>query len=141
MVTIGSELRIELNGMINSYGKPLRFSYFNYYTNADSFDDDFDFILSGTSWTSGIVFPINNNKGSTEAILLEQGKILNNDTTAFIQGDFNTSGTFRIGIGSPIEGEFGLIPDTIQSYEINGEKVFKQIFLRRLTNDKLKGEP
>jgi hypothetical protein len=139
-MTIASELRIHVSDIINRYGKQVKFTYFDEQFDASDYDDSVDLLYSGTTWASGLVFPIKANRGSVEATLLEQGKILNNDTKLYITGDINTSGTFRIGLGSPTVSEYSLIPDTVQAQEIGGVKVYKLLYLRRLPIGSLIGE-
>ncbi len=96
------------------YGEQIRFRYFNVGYGAGSYyDDDVQLSISGNDfWTSGIVLPINGGRGSSDAVLLEQGKILMEDTKLYVDGSINTSGTWKIGLGSngvgspvPITGE------------------------------------
>ena len=140
MSSVGTNLREDVRQLLSEYGKIVKFTYLNSYENEDSYDDDIDLFTSGTTWTSGLVFPINGEKGSNEAALLEQGKILNNDLNLYVLGNINTSGIWRIGIGSPAIGEWAPIPNFVQSYEVGGEIVYKQIFIRKLTQDKYIGE-
>ena len=70
------------------YGEQIRFRYFNVGYGAGSYyDDDVDLTISGNDfWTSGVQLPISNARGSSDAVLLEQGKILMSDTKLYIDG-------------------------------------------------------
>ena len=129
---IGSQLREDIKSLINRYGKVVRFTYFSTQDNDSSYDDSIDLIYNNTTWTSGLVFPINTSDGSSEATLIEQGRLLNNDTTLYVLGNINTSGTFRVGFGSPVESEYSLIENFVTAYEVGNIIVYKKLFLRRL---------
>lgn len=142
---LGNELRVDLNQFIKSYGKIFRIRYYEEQHDKGDYDDQPTLIKSGTDiYTSGLIFPINANRGSTEYSLLEQGKVLTNDSTAFFTGNvnFESSDQIKIGVGSPVStgSEFMLIPNTINSYEVAGEIVYKKIFIRRLSTGKLPNE-
>lgn len=140
-MSLGTQLRENVRQIIQQGGKQVRFVYFNVQDNISEYDDSVDLMQSGNDlWTSGLVFPIKGTYGSTEATLLEQGKLLSNDTKLFILGDVNTSGTFRVGIGSPIISEYALIEDFVNAYEAGGDIVYKKLFLRRLPTGSLIGE-
>lgn len=141
----GIELRTDLNQFINQYGKIFRIRYFDEQHDDADYDDQPALLKSGADiYVSGLIFPIAGARGSREYTLLEQGKILTDDSTAFFTGDvnFESADQIKIGIGSPVStgSEFMLIPNTINSYEVAGEIVYKKIFIRRLTTGKLPGE-
>ena len=130
------------------YGAQIRFRYFNTAYIGSYYDDDITLTISGGDfWTSGVVLPISNSRGSSDAVLLEQGRILNNDTKLYIAGDINTSGTWKLGLGSngtgspvPITGEYSLLSEGTMKWDVNATPILKKLFIRRLTTGSLIGE-
>jgi hypothetical protein len=122
------------------YGQQLRIKYYNTFFTGD-YDDDITLTQSGTDlWISGVILPINQSRGSNDAMLLEQGKLFTNDTKLYIEGTVNTSGTIKIGLGSPVYGEYSLLSDGVIKYTVNQVDILKKIYLRFLTNGSLIGE-
>ena len=131
------------------YGEQIRFRYFNVGYGAGSYyDDDVTLTISGNDfWTSGVVLPISNSRGSSDAVLLEQGKILMSDTKLYIDGSINTSGTWKLGLGSngtgspvPITGEYSLLSEGIMKWDVNATPILKKIFIRKLLTGSFIGE-
>jgi hypothetical protein len=131
-----------VNGVLEAlkYGQQIRMRYFNEF-NINEYDDDVKLTQSGTDyWTSGVVLPISQGRGSDDAILLQQGNLLTNDTKLYIQGDVNTSGVLRVGLGSPITGEYSILSDGVIKYTVNQVDVLKKVYLRVLLTGSLMGE-
>jgi len=131
------------------YGQQLRIRYFNTGWGAGSYyDDDVSLTISGNDfWTSGVILPISNSRGSSDAVLLEQGKILMNDTKLYIDGSINTSGTWKLGLGSngtgspvPITGEYSLLSEGIMKWDVNATPILKKLYIRKLLTGSLVGE-
>ena len=127
------------------FGKLCRIKYYNTSWGAGSYyDDDVTLTQSGSNlWCSGVVLPISNTKGSSDAILVEQGKLLTNDTKLYITGTINTSGIIKIGLGSytNMSGcEYSLLGDGVMKYEVNNTDILKKVYVRRLTTGSLTGE-
>ena len=123
------------------FGQKIRIKYYNSYYSDDSYDDDISLLQSGTDyWCSGVILPLNGERGSSDAVLLEQGRILNNDTKLYIQGDVSTSGLIKIGLGSPIEGEFSLLSEGVSKWSVNQTPILKKLYIRRLLTGSLMGE-
>lgn len=124
------------------YGERCRFRYFSVSYGAGSYyDDDVTLTKSGNDlWVSGLHFPLNVKDGSTESFLVEQGRLLNNDTKLYIRGDIESSKLMKIGLGSPIRHEYSIIPDGINEPKLNGEGVYKKLFIRVLPTGSIKGE-
>jgi len=142
MVTAAS-LRTDVQKFINEGGLKVRFRYFSVSGGSASYDDDVVLTQSGTDyWTSGLFHPVGTgNERSSEAFLVEQGKLLNNDSKLYVLGDVNTSGTFKVQIGSPTsKGEFSLISDGVVRWDIGGVAVYQKLFIRYLTNGSILGE-
>jgi len=135
------------NGVLEAlkFGQQLRIKYYNVGFGAGSYyDDDVQLTQSGADyWISGVVLPISNTRGSSDAVLLEQGKILMNDTKLYIRGAINTSGTIKIGLGSytNMSGcEYSLLSEGVTKWDVNDTPILKKLFIRRLTNGSLMGE-
>jgi len=127
------------------FGQKIRIKYYDVGFGAGSYyDDDVTLTQSGSNlWISGVVLPINNARGSSDAVLLEQGKILMDDTKLYIEGDVNTSGTIKIGLGSGIGsplGEYSLLSEGVTKWNVNQAPILKKLFVRALTNGSLIGE-
>ncbi len=109
-------------------------------------DDETTLTQVGTDiWTSGIVLPINARQGSHDSVLLEQGKLINEDLKLFVNGSLLITGSERlvtIAIGSPPPADrtFTTIPDGTIRAEIEGTPVYKKVFLTRLTTGSLVGQ-
>lgn len=130
----------DFTGIISN-GTRIRFRYFTGSITAGSFDDTITLYQSGTDfYTSGLVLSLSNLKGSKDAMLIEAGQLLTNDVKCFILGNVQTSGIFRIGIGSPTGLEYSTVPEGILESDINNVSVFKKLYLRVLTNGSLMGE-
>lgn len=127
------------------FGKLIRIKYYNTGWGAGSYyDDDVTLTQSGNDlWTSGVVLPISNARGSSDAVMLEQGKILMNDSKVYVAGDVPTSGTIKIGLGSFTNmsgAEYSLLSEGIMKWEVNATDILKKLYVRRLTNGSLVGE-
>jgi len=124
------------------FGQQLRIKYYNVGFGAGSYyDDDVSYSQSGTNyWISGIVLPISNARGSSDAVLLEQGKITTNDTKLYLEGSVDTSGTIKIGLGSPIQDEYSLLSEGVTKWDVNQVPVLKKLYITRLTNGSFVGE-
>lgn len=139
MVT-ASELKTDVKGILEN-GEQVRFRYFNPSGANSGFDDDVALTKSGTDvYTSGLYFPIKNQGGAVNNFLGEQGKITNADMRLFVVGDINVSGIWKVGLGSPQGREFAQIENGVRSYDIEGQSVYKEIYLRHLTTGSLVGE-
>jgi len=123
------------------FGKKVRIKYYNTNVLEDGYDDDVILTQSGNDyWISGVILPITNSRGSNDAVLLEQGKILTNDTKIYIEGTVPTSGVIKIGLGSPVEYEYSLLSEGVTKWEVNNTDILKKLYLRRLTTGNLLGE-
>jgi len=124
------------------FGQQIRIKYYGVGYGAGSYyDDDVTLTQSGTNfWTSGVILPISNGRGSSEAVLLEQGKLLINDTKLYIDGSINVSGTLKIGLGSPVTGEYSLLGEGVKQWSVNETSILKKLFIRKLITGSLVGE-
>lgn len=142
MDVTASGVRSDIVGIIGN-GAKVRFRYFNI-SGADSgYDDDVVLTQSGTDyWTSGLIQPLDRRFGSNDAMQLEQGKLLTDDKRLYVLGNVPTSGTFKIGIGSPtIENEYALIQNGVIEWPLgNNEGTYKKLYIRNLTTGSLMNE-
>lgn len=97
--------------------------------NTGSYDDETVSSLTGSNIISGLFFPVTSQQGSSEALLLEQGKLLTKDKVLYT-GSVNTSGNLLIEVGSKTGDWYTIIPDGIQTWEVNGSIIFNKMFLR-----------
>jgi len=127
-------LHLALNKLMDRAGVPIRMKYFTIDTGS-IYDDDVIYTQSGTDlWTSGIVLPIDTSRGSWDSILLEQGKIIENDTKLFCHGSLLFTGSefeIRVQIGSPVGEEYSMLDKTIK-VSTYGEPIYKKIFIRQI---------
>jgi len=106
-----------------------------------NYDDDVILAQSGTSlWMSGLVMPIKGKWGSSEALLLEQGKIKTSDKVLYIAGTQLTDGILKVGIGSPTIVEHFIVPDGVEIVPPTGSSVYKKLYCRVLPTGSLAGE-
>jgi hypothetical protein len=103
----------------------------NYTVSGNSYDDIIVQIVTGSSWLSGIEFPVRSKMGSDEALLLQQGKLLTQDKVLFLNGSavLNSSGLL-IGLGSPTPEYYTIISEGIKTYSVNNVKVYQKLYLR-----------
>ncbi|RLG00040.1 MAG: hypothetical protein DRN49_03535 [Thaumarchaeota archaeon] len=141
MVNVNA-LRNDIDNIIKEGGDQIRIRYFNISGASSAYDDDVVLTKSGNDvWTSGLIQPIDSQRGSNEAVLVEQGKLLNDDLKLYINGSINTSGAFKIGLGSPIREEYGLATEGgVTAWRVENDIVYKKIYLRRLATGSLMGE-
>lgn len=140
-MTYTTDFRNELNGIITSYGQIIRVKYYNESGAVANYDDDVVLTLSGTTWTSGLVQQIDQNRGSTDALLVQQGRLQTTDSILYVNGTLTTTQPFKIGLGSPVTGEFRVIEEGITpSPSIEGNVIYKKLYLRKLTNGSFIGE-
>lgn len=140
-MTIVSDFQAGVNEALK-FGQICRIKYYNVGYGAGSYyDDDVSLTQSGAEyWISGVVLPINGTRGSSDSVLLEQGKILTEDTKLYIDGTINTSGTIKVGLGSPVAGEYSLLSEGVTKWSVNDTSVLKKLYIRRLTNGSFIGE-
>ena len=124
-------------------GTPIRIQSFSI-TIGSVYDDAGALTKIGADlWTSGIVLPIDQRRGSFDSVLVEQGKLINEDIRLFVNGSLAITGSeiqVTIGIGSPPREVFTTIPDGTIRTEIEGVPVYKKVFLSRLPIGSLIGQ-
>ncbi len=120
--------------MIDRAGTPLKVQYFTS-TIGSVYDDDTTWAQSGTDlWTSGIVLPLSHQRGSSDSILLEQGKLINDDKKLFIHGSLVLTGsemTITIQSGSPLGENFTMLDSSIR-VDVSNTAIYRKVFMRRI---------
>ena len=142
MSNVGSDFKEGLNEVLK-YGEVVRIRYFNPSAGAGSYyDDNVALTVSGNLWVSGVVLPIDQSRGSSDATLVEQGKLLTTDTKLYIDGLIDTSGTLRIGFpsGTPPTNEYSILNAGVISWSVNAEDIVNKVYLRVLPTGSLVGE-
>lgn len=136
-MTVANRFSSGFLSLLNKAGNQIRVQYYDM-----SFDDVYDeaenensYILSGTLWTSGIILPLNNRRGSEDAVLVEQGKLQEKDKKLFVNGSMAFSGedqVVKVMIGSPSGDVYSTIPLGGIKYDVLGVDIYKKQYLRFL---------
>ena len=133
---IQSNLVTGFNRIVELGGTQLRVRYFNI-TPGSVYDDEVTLSKSGTDlWTSGVIQSLNTRQGSSDSVLLQQGKVIDSDKKIYVDGDLPFNGASQsvdIQIGSPTGELYTTIPDGGVVKEVEGLNVYKKQFIRRLT--------
>lgn len=142
-MTIVSDFQTGVSEAI-TFGQPIRIKYFNIIINGSYYDDDVSLTQSGSNyWTSGVILPLSETRGSSDSVLMEQGKLLTGDLKLYVDGSVPTSGLLKIGLGSytNMSGcEYSLLSEGITKWDVNATAILKKLYIRKLTNGSLIGE-
>lgn len=131
------------------HGEIVRFRFYDVSGATTNYDDDTTYTLSGTSVTAtGLTQPIDETRGSADAILLQEGRLLRDDIKMYVDGTTATSGLWKVTRfltatgGSPQAASITYAPikNGIIPWRINGSEVYKKTYLRVLTNGSFLGE-
>jgi len=134
-------LRTDFTNNVKSYGTSILIQHYTGSVSNTEWDDAQALTGSGTDvWVSGMYFPIKATRGSTDAILLEQGKITQADKSLFLPGDTETTPIMKIGIGSPVTHQHSVIPEGIITHPMEEHAVYKKMYIRTLETGSLIGE-
>ena len=134
--------------IISKAGKPTRIRYFSEVAGS-VWDDEVTLteVTGSEVWTSGIVMPLSSKYGSEDVVLVEQGKLSNQDQRLYVNGSLDFTGlgsNFKVKIGmngSPTQPDnYTLVPQGGIPYEIEGTQIYKKVYIRRLTNGSFIGE-
>ena len=140
---VSDRLLYGFNHILNKASDTLKIRYYSQ-SAGSVYDDDMALTQSGNAvWISGIVLSLQGITSSTDANLLEQGKLINSDQKVFVNGSVALTGSIlqvKIQIGSPTGNQHSMIPDGAQVYEANGIPIYKKFYIRYLTNGSLIGE-
>lgn len=132
-MTLVTEAQTDFDNIIGRWGRTIRFTRFEVSGASAGYDDEVTLGSAVITYESGLIQPVQAIRGTFDAVLIEQGKILLNDTVVYINGDISTSGTFRIGLGSPPTDDYEVIDNGITGWPVNGSIIYKKMVVRRLT--------
>src|SRR3990167_10390423 len=136
-MTTRQKLAAGYQKILDRAGIRIRVQYFNQVYD-DVYDDASVLVQSGGDlWTSGVVFPLSNNPGHSDSILLEQGKLINSDSKIYLHGSLLLTGSelsVKITVGSPsnVNTNYLLIPPGGISYSISEVPIYKVCYIRRI---------
>jgi len=141
-MTIAGDAQENFDNIL-AYGDQVRFKYYNSQITGD-YDDDITLTQSGADlWTSGVQQPISSTQYSSDSLLLEQGKILQDDKKLYVAGDTQTSGLgpIKMALGSPVRNEYQILGQgQVTEWNINGTPIYKKIYARILNGGSFVGE-
>ncbi len=143
MSQFSDQAMVDFNKLCTLAGNQVRFRYFSYSptSTGSGYDDEVTLTRSGVDiYVSGVVQPILSPKGTDEAMLMEQGRVLFGDNRLYVPGTINTSGIWKVGIGSPTGQEFGITDAGQNAWTLNGSMVYKKVYVRFLPTGSLIGE-
>ena len=123
--------------IISRAGKPIVIKYFEQ-TTGSVWDDEVTLAQSGTDlWISGVVLPLDTTEGSFDSVLLEQGKLINEDQRLFVAGSIGLTGSdlqVRVGLGSPAREFFTTQPIGTIAPEASNTQIYRKAFITRITS-------
>ncbi len=133
--------------IVSKAGKPIRIRYFSLEPGS-VWDDEVTMteVTGSEIWVSGVVAPLSRRYGSEDLILVEQGKLRNQDQTLYVNGSLDITGVgsnfkCKIGInGSPTQIDNYTMVQAGIPYEAQGTQIYKKVYIRRLTNGSFIGE-
>lgn len=125
--------------ILKEAGNQIKIEYYDVVFDSvyDEAQDANSYVLSGTLWTSGVILPVNNQRGSEDAVLVEQGKLQEKDKKLYTTGslDFaNESQVVKVTLGSPTGDVYSTIPLGGIKYDALGIDVYKRQYIRYLPN-------
>lgn len=125
--------------LLDRAGTQIRVQYFTS-TIGSIYDDDVTWAKSGNDlWTSGIVLPLSRNPSSSDSVLLEQGKLLEDDKRLYVHGSLIFTGsemTVSIRIGSPgteSDKQYSMLSFS-RRLDAANTPIYKQIYIRQIGN-------
>ena len=137
MVATAQNVKDDFNQML-AHGDQIRLKYFTISGATSGYDDDKAYTQSGTDvWTSGLVQPLDQSRGSADAVLMQQGRLLTDDIKVYVKGTEDTSGLWTIGIGSPVRREYAMADAGVIAWKYQGTDVYKKCYIRYLTSGSL----
>ena len=138
MSIMSQRLSAGMSKILTRGGTPIRVQYFTSISEDETFDDSIVLIQSGGDlWTSGIIFPLSNQTGHSDSLLVEQGKLINGDTKLFLHGSLLLTGSelnIKITVGSPASGDtnYSIIPPGPISQSISNIPIYKIVYIRKI---------
>jgi len=129
--------------ILKQAGRKIRIIYYTK-TTGSVWDDDITLAVSGDVFTSGIIMPLNTQQGSSDSILVEQGRLIDSDLRLFVNGSLALGGSevpAKIQLGSNAGESYTQIPLGGITPEVEGVQIYKKAYIRRLTTGSIFGEP
>ena len=145
---ISSTLSAGFANILDKAGKPVRVRYFSAEPGS-VWDDEVTLteVTGSEVWTSGVVMPLSKRYGSEDVVLVEQGKLSNQDQRLYVNGSLDFTGTgsnFKVKIGmngSPTQTDnYTMVVAGATPYEVEGTQIYKKVYIRRITNGSMIGE-
>lgn len=142
---IRDQLSAAMTSLIRKSGQPIEIRYYSQ-TIGSVWDDEVTLSQSGTSlWASGIVLPVTGKQGTAEAILMEQGKLIDGDKRLYVDGTIGFIGSefqVKIQLGSISEPTefYTTIPIGLYSPGVSNQRIYGRQYIRRMTGSLLIGE-
>lgn len=136
---VSNSLQKGFDRLVLQAGRPISINYYNEVYDS-TYDDVLTLTLSGTITTSGIILPINDTLGTKDNVLVQQGRLQNDDNKLYLSGGIPLTGSdtqIRIKIGN--ESYSVLNPGPVTP-EAEATSIYKRVFIRRLTTGSLVGE-
>ena len=140
---VGTELAVDFSGAIIDYGELCRLKYYKESFSGADYDNSYITASGSASWFKGLYFPVMDGSTDTggDKKLLEQGSIVHNDLKLFAPPHINLSGPFiKIGLGSPVIGDYKVLPEGAVTYRVEGVDIYKKVYLRLLNTGSFIGE-
>lgn len=102
------------------------------------YDDDVTLTVDTNTTISGVVMNLSNS--GHDSILVEQGKLLNNDLKVYVSGAVSFTGSdtqVKVIIGNEA---YSVMEPSAFTPQAEGEHIYNKVYLRRLTTGSLIGE-
>ena len=134
-MSTSSRLQKGFQNILDKAGKIIRIRKFNEVIGS-VWDDETTLTVESNVWTSGIVLPVRGSRGSSESILMEQGKLIDGDIKLFVSGNIaftDVGSIIRVGIGSPPSQEYKPVPLGVKKQEVEGVDIYRKAYFRQIT--------
>ena len=135
-MSIKTKLQKGLDRLMSEASREIQIQKFNQIYDS-VYDEPVSLVQTGsTVFTRGIILPIDSRTGTSDALLLEQGKIANSDLKLFISGGTsmeNNNTRIKVTIGSPTGDAYTIISAGVITPQVEGTEIYKKVYLRRLT--------
>jgi hypothetical protein len=140
---VADSLKTGFGKIMSRAGRPVLIRYYSQVVGS-VWDDETTLTQSAGSWVSGIVFPIQAATGTTENLLVEQGKLNSEDLRLFVEGSVAWTGDdtaqLKVQIGSPTGDQWAPIPLGYITQQAEGQSIFSKAYIRRIPIGSLIGE-
>lgn len=136
-----SDILTDFAQIVGEHGTQCRIRYFTRSGATANYDDYIALLPSGVDlWISGLPQPLGTSRSNFDSQLLMQGRLQSDDMKVYLKGNIETSGVWRIGIGSPIRAEYAPIDGFATGWLVGGSYAYKKAFVRVLPVGSLQGE-